>query len=181
MEFSQDSMVSKLILLFILEKMEMPLTEQSIIDICTSQNDWLNYMECKDVLYQLVEANFVYNTDGQAGEERFTVSYEGQSCLDHFYQKIEPKLREQIIDYIKNNRLHFKKSQEYVADYFKNSDGTYLLVLKIRSHTVNYPMFEIKIATPSRQTAIEACRKWRENAHLVYEQVYENLINFNAD
>lgn len=57
MEFSQDSTVSKLTLLFILEKMEIPLTENSIIDICTSRNDWLNYMECKDVLYQLIEAN----------------------------------------------------------------------------------------------------------------------------
>lgn len=175
----QDSMVSKLILMFVLEKMEMPLTERSIMDICTSQNDWLNYMECKDVLYQLIEANFIYRTDGQAGEERYTVSIEGQSCLDHFYQKIAPSLREQIIDYIKNNRMHFKKSQEYVADYFKNNDGTYLLVLKVRSENINYPMFEIKIATPTRQTAIEACKKWRENAHLVYEQVYESLVNFD--
>ena len=65
MEFSQDSTVSKLIMLFVMEKMEMPLTEKSIIDICTSQNDWLNYMECKDVLYQLLEANFIYCLDGQ--------------------------------------------------------------------------------------------------------------------
>ena len=71
MEFSQDSTVSKLTLLFILEKMEIPLTENSIIDICTSRNDWLNYMECKDVLYQLIEANFVYKSGtGNANEER---------------------------------------------------------------------------------------------------------------
>lgn len=175
----QDSMVSKLILMFVLEKMEMPLTEQSIIDICTSQNDWLNYMECKDVIYQLLEANFIYSIGGQDNEERFTVSIEGQSCLDHFYSKISPKLREQIIDYIKNNRMHFKKSQEYVADYSRNSDGSYLLALKIRSENLNYPMFEVKITTPSRQSAIEACELWRENAHLIYEQVYESLVNTN--
>ena len=95
----------------------------------------------------------------------------------HFYDKINIELQEQILLYIKNNRMHFKKSQEYVADYSKNSDGTYLLVLKIRSDTINYPMFEIKIATHSRQTAIEACKKWRENAHLVYEQVYDSLLD----
>lgn len=176
MEF-QDSMVSKLLLMFVLEKMEMPLTESSIIDICTSQNNWLNYMECKDVLFQLLEANFICCTTGQDGEEHYTVSIEGQGCLEHFYEKINPELREQIIEYIKNNRMNLKKSQEYVADYSKNSDGTYLLVLKIRSETINYPMFEVKIATPSRQTAIEACKKWRENAHIVYEQVYESLID----
>ena len=101
--------------------------------------------------------------------------------MAYFYKKISLSLREQIIDYIKHNRMHFKKSQEYVADYSKNNDGTYLLVLKIRSDNVNYPLFEVKIATPSRQTAIEAVKKWRENAHLVYEQVYESLINFDEE
>ncbi|MBR5226567.1 MAG: DUF4364 family protein [Clostridia bacterium] len=180
MEF-EDSIVSKLILLFVMEKMEMPLSESSIIDICTNQNSWLNYMKCKDALFQLLDANFVYVTNTQDNEERYTISMEGQSCLAHFYNKISFELRNQIIDYIKNNRMHFKKSQEYVADYFKNNDGTYSLVMKIRSDNVNYPMFEIKIATSSRQTAIEACKKWRENAHLVYEQVYESLINFDEE
>lgn len=176
MEFSQDSTVSKLIMLFVMEKMEMPLTEKTIIDICTSQNDWLNYMECKDVLFQLLEANFIYSTNLNGGEEQFSISLDGQNCLEHFYQKIPLHLREQIIEYLKNNRAHFKKSQEYVADYSKNSDGTYLAVLKIRSHNLNYSMFEIKIAFSSRQAVIEACKKWRENAHLVYEQVYESLV-----
>ncbi|MBR2052696.1 MAG: DUF4364 family protein, partial [Clostridia bacterium] len=90
-------------------------------------------------------------------------------------------LRSDIVEYIKNNRMQFKKSQEYVADYAKNNDGTYLLMLKIRSDNVNYPMFEIKIATSSRQTAIDAVKKWRENAHLIYEQVYESLINFDEE
>lgn len=180
MEFVHNGMQSKLILLFMLEKIEMPLTEKSIIDICTSQNDWLNYMECKDVLYKLLESNFIYST-GNVGspEERFFITSEGRECLGYFYDKIPAALLNNIAEYVKNNRLYFKKSQEYLADYAKNSDGSYLIMLKIRSHTLNYPMFEVKIATPSRQSAIEACKKWRENAHLVYEQVYESLINYD--
>lgn len=177
MEFKEDSMLSKLILLFMLEKIEMPLTEKSIIDICTSQNDWLNYMDCKDILYKLLDANFIYNTEkASSNEESYFITSSGQECLSLFYQKIPESLRDQIADYVKTNRLYFKKSQEYIADYSKNSDGTYLVILKIRSNTINYPMFEIKLATSSRKSAIEACKKWREDAHLVYEQVYESLI-----
>ena len=92
MEF-QDSIVSKLILLYVLDKMEMPLTESSIVDICTNQNQWLNYMKCKDALFQLLESNFVYVTSVQDNEERYTISSEGRSCLDHFYNKIPFDLR----------------------------------------------------------------------------------------
>ncbi|MBQ4535198.1 MAG: DUF4364 family protein [Clostridia bacterium] len=177
----QDSFTSKLILLFVMEKMEMPLTETTIIDICTNQNDWINYMECKDVLFKLLEANLIYCTKSDDSEDSYRISIEGQNCLEHFYQKISQSLREQITEYIKTNRLHFKKSQEYIADYYRNNDGSYLLIMKIRSSNQNYPTFEIKINTPSRQQAIEACKKWREEAHLVYEQVYETLLNFDED
>lgn len=179
MEFSEDSTVSKLMLLFIMEKMEIPLTENSIIDICTSRNDWMNYMECKDVLYQLTEANFVYKTERKGdAEERYTITYEGQNCLEHFYLRIPAELREQITEYAKENRAHFKRSQEYVADYMKENDGSYTVVMKIKSSTIGQNMFELRIKTPSRQSAIEACKNWREKAHLVYEYVYETLINF---
>jgi len=181
MDFLQDSTISKLLMLFVMEKMEMPLTERSIIDICTSQNDWLNYMECKDVLFKLLEANFIYCIDNHGNEERYNITFDGKNCLEHFYHRIPVELRDQIIEYIKNNRLNLKKSQEFVADYFKNNDGTYLVVLKIRSHTINYPMFEIKIATSSRQSAIETCKNWRENAHIIYEQVYQILLENKLD
>ena len=60
MDFVSNSTVNKLILLFVMDKMEIPLTENSILDICSSRNNWLNYMECKELLYQLLETKFLY-------------------------------------------------------------------------------------------------------------------------
>ena len=40
MDFEQDNTIHKLKLLFVLDKMEIPLTENNIIDICTSSNNW---------------------------------------------------------------------------------------------------------------------------------------------
>ena len=55
-----------------------------------------------------------------------------------------------------------------------------IVVLKIRSDTFqDEPLFELKIKAPSRQAAIEACRRWQEQAHTVYESVYEILIEEN--
>ena len=176
MEASQDSTVGKLIVLSVLEKIEIPLTEKSIIDICYGRNNWINYMDCKVILFSLIEAGFIYKTDGNKEEDRFTITYDGRSCLDHFHERIPAELREQITEYVKENRMHFKRAQEYVGDYFKNTDGSYTVVLKIRSTMINEPMFELKIKAPTRQSAIEATRKWRDNAHLVYENTYETLI-----
>ena len=42
LEYTQDSTINKLKLLFLLDKMEIPLTENNIIDICTSRTDKIN-------------------------------------------------------------------------------------------------------------------------------------------
>ena len=60
MDFIPDSTVKKLILLFVLDRIEIPLTENSIMDICTSRNNWLGYMDCKEALAQLIDAKFIY-------------------------------------------------------------------------------------------------------------------------
>lgn len=174
----QDSTVGKLIVLFVLEKIEIPLTEQSIIDICYGKNNWINnYMECKEIIYNLVDAGFIYKTNGNSEEDRYTITYTGRNCLSHFYQRINQDLRDLIAEYVKENKIAFKRSQEYVSTIDKNSDGSYTVCLKIRSALINEPMFELKIKAPSRQSAIRASNTWREKAHLVYEFAYETLID----
>jgi hypothetical protein len=85
-------------------------------------------------------------------------------------------LRNTITEYTKQNRLIFKRSQEYLADYEKMEDGSYNLRLRIRSPLANEPMFNIEFRAPTRSSAINAVKLWREKAPLIYENVYETLI-----
>lgn len=175
-----DPIMCKILLLFTLDKMEFPLTENTIFDICYYRNNWISYMDCKEYLYKLVESNLVYKAINKEGEERFNITYDGRNCLSLFYNKLPIELREQITEYTKLNRLHFKRSQEYVSTYFKSDDGSYMVILKIRSDNFQSDsLFEIKIKAPSRQSAIEACRRWQENAHTAFESIYELFIEEN--
>ena len=82
-----------------------------------------------------------------------------------------------MTEYVKQNKLSVKASQEYTSNYVKNDDGSYTVTLRIYEPMIPTPMFEIKIKAPSRQSAIEADKKWKRNAPSVYEYVYENLVN----
>lgn len=174
--FERDQTTGKLILLWVMEKMEIPLTENSILDICTSKNNWLNYMECKELMWELLNSGFLYKTEEAENEERYTITYEGRNCLSHFYKRIPLSIREKITDYVKLNRMSVKRSQEYLSDYTKNTDGSFTVCLRIRSQLVNQPMFELKLKAPSRNAAMNACKKWQEIAPNIYENIYETLI-----
>ena len=62
MNFRPDTMLSKIILLYVFDKIEIALTENSIMEICWSRNNWLNYMEIVDILPSLIEMNFISKT-----------------------------------------------------------------------------------------------------------------------
>ncbi len=176
MDFTPDSTINKLILLFVLDKMEIPLSDNSIMDICTSRNNWLNYMDCKDILWQLLETNFIYKINGENNECRYAITLDGRDCLSHFYLRIPQSLRENITNFCKENRMEFKRSQEYVSSYEKNPDGSHTVTLKIKEPMINSPLLEIKLKTPTRHSAILACKKWNEKAPNIFEYLYDGLI-----
>ena len=177
--FVPDQTANKLILLFMLDKMEIPLTENSVLEICTSKNNWLNYMECKDILWQLVKNKFVWYKEDESSpaEGKYSITSEGRDCLSHFYGKIPPSIRETIADFCKKNRISFKRAQEYVPTFHKNSDGTHTVVLRINNPQDVQPLLKIQIKTDSRRGAMNACKRWEEKAPSIYEYILENLLD----
>lgn len=176
--FVPDNTINKLIFLFVMDKMEIPLTEDSIIDICTSRNNWLKYMDCKDVMWQLLDVGYIAKTVNEDATI-YNITHEGRNCLSlsNFYLKIPISTREEITAFAKENRMDFKRSQEYIGKYFKNNDGSYTTALKIKDPLQSQNMFEIKIVLPSRKSAVNATKKWQKKAPQIFENVYEILCD----
>lgn len=174
--YTPDATTNKLILLLIFEKMEIPLTENSIIDVCTNKNTWLKYMDCKEYLSQLVDAKLLYCSQSH-NSQLYTITYEGRTCLSMFYKQIPISIRDDITNFAKNNVQHIKRTQEYTSEYQKLSDGSYLNTFSIKDPHLQQSIFEIKMKFDSRSDAISATKKWIEKAPEIYENIFINLIN----
>lgn len=180
MDFQQDNTIQKIKLLYLLEQMEIPLTENNLIDICTSRNSWLTYLDLKEAMYELLEVGFIEELPVENEESRYAITVDGRSCLGHFYFRIPKDIRDKIIAYTQENRLNYKKIQEYVSDYAKNKDGTYTVTFKIKESMLagsSNSLLEIKLKAPTRHSAVEASRKWTDKASKVYEFIYDNLLD----
>lgn len=173
LDFNQtfDSKVQKLVILFVFEKMAIPLTEETVLDICTSDNKWLGYMECKQYLNELIDTNLLYNVHKSA---LIGITQDGVSCLGMFYTHIPSSLREEIALYVGENRMRFKKKQSYFCDYFKNADGTYTVIMRI--NTESSTLMELKLVVTSRQHAKYLDKVWVEKASTIYTSIHENLF-----
>ena len=174
MQVKGDSSLNKLILLFVFDKMEVPLSENTILDMCTSSNNWLAYMDCQPILNQLLDCGWISNI-GKENDPLYTISTDGRICLANFFIKIPASLREEISLFIKNNRNRYRRKQECGADYFMNKDGTYTVSLKIIEPA--QPLLELKLVVPNRQIAKDIYKKWDEKAADTYRTIYENLVD----
>lgn len=174
MELSGISTVNKLVLLFVFDKMDVPITENTIVEMCTSRNAWITYMDCKQAMGQLLEAGFIYQSTHERNSY-YSITPDGRMCLAHFYMRIPSSTRNEITEYIKENRMTFRRKQEYFRNYYKNADGTYTVQLKIVDPVQT--ALEIKLNVANRHTAKLVYNKWEDKAAQVFYTLHELLID----
>ena len=166
-----DSQEQKLVILFVFEKMAVPLSEATVLDICTSDNNWLDYMDCKQFLAELIDTNLLYHVPKA---NTLNITQDGIGCLSMFYARIPSSIREQIQAYINKNRMRYRKKQAYFCDYMKNPDGTYTVIMRIDNDTST--LVEIKMIVSNRQHAMYIYKNWIDKAAGVYTLLHEQLI-----
>lgn len=174
-DISSNTTVSKLVLLYVFDKMEMPLTEATITDMCCNRNAWISYLTCKEVLLDLVENGFIVVSTNNSGEQYYTITTDGRSCLSYFFMKIPASIRDEINIFIKDNRQTFRRKQEYFSDYYKNADGSYTVLMRIVEPLGT--KLELKLNVANRGIAKVIYNKWEERASQVYASIYDILID----
>lgn len=166
-----DSKVQKLVILFVFDKMAIPLAESTVLDICTADNNWLSYMDCKQYIGELLETNLLYRLPKS---DTLNITQDGISCLSLFYTRIPSSLRDDILAYSRENRMRFKKKQSYFCDYSKNADGTYTVIMKINNELTT--LMELKLVVTNRQLAKYLYKSWVDKASITYSTIHDLLL-----
>ena len=167
-----DSKVQKLVILFVFDKMSIPLSEAALLDICSSDNNWLTYMECKQYLAELLETNLLYRLPKG---DMLNITQDGISCLSLFFSRIPSSIRDEIVLYARENRMRFKKRQAYFCDYSKNADGTYTVIMRINNDTGT--IFELKLIVSDRQKAKYLYKSWIDKASTTFSLIQDTLLD----
>lgn len=169
-----SSTINKLILLYALDKMEVALKEDVILDMVT-ENNWLSYMDCKLALTELIKNNMITNIATKGSNPRYTITTDSREGLKHYFVEIPSSVRDNIAEVIKLNKIKYRKKQDYFSDYYKNSDGTYTVVLRIDSPANS--LMDLKLIVQNRTKAKWLFKNWSEKASTLYEFILENLID----
>ena len=171
---SGETSINKLIILFVFDKMDGTISERTLVDMCSSSNNWMGYMDCLNVIHKLIDDNFIciVNEDDDA---LYSITPDGRESLANFYINIPKSVREEISQFVKKNSARYRNKQDCRSDYFQNVDGTYTVALKILGPV--QPLLELKFVVPDKKTAKVIYKKWEEKAADLYSVIYENLCD----
>ncbi|MCX4312441.1 MAG: DUF4364 family protein [Clostridia bacterium] len=174
MEQSEEELINKLIVLFVFDKMDIALDYNSIINICYTQNGWMLPLYCMDTIDKLTKCNFIHKAErGKDRNKLYTMTPEGRECLANFYSRIPESLRQEISDYVKVNRMSYKRRQEYRHSYYKNKDGSYTVYLRIEDPSST--LLEMRFVVANNSTAKYINENWEKRAASIYLMLHDQL------
>ncbi len=168
---------NKLVAMFVLEKLAMPIQEDVFCDMCCYDNNWIETpLFAKQVILDLETSGFVRREPNTTtGGYMISLTDDGVTCLGHFFKDILQSVRDDITLCISRNRHNYQKKQELFSDYYKNPDNSYTVVLKIIE--IDKTLMELKFNVSSRAAAAKLYNSWSDKAIDTYKLLYEQLID----
>lgn len=164
---------NKLILLYILNRIDMPVSNTHITQIIL-ENNLINYFSLQQYLSELVDAGFV-NDDREDKKHALSLTQKGKEVLDYFLTRIPDAKKEMLDEYLKRHLSGIIKDIEVVSEYEPCENDKYIVTLKLKDY--DNTLLEIKMPVDSNSTSRRLCQMWKQD----YNEIYNKIMSIFFD
>lgn len=171
-EDSNELVQNKLLILYILDKVDIPMTNTEITQFIL-ENNYMNYFLVQQFLGELVNSKFVeFST--RDGNEYYHLSNAGKDTLTYFSDRISNTLRDEIDDKYKEKKVEMIKETQVVGNYYKKSELEYIVNLKAIEKDI--VLLNLSLSVVSSKQAKLICGNWKQNPEGIYKSIFDLLI-----
>jgi DNA-binding PadR family transcriptional regulator len=168
---------SKLIILFLLYQMDMPLSTAQMVDFAVD-GEYMDYFSFQQYIAQLGDAGMIESSVTENNTTMYTITSEGEEVLRLFSKQIPYSKRTAICDYVSNNKKRIKREFEVVANYFFNAENDY--IVKCGVYEDDTALMEISMSVVSKEQAKRIKKNWKENVTELYGRILSVMIDENS-
>ena len=162
----------KLIVLYMLQKVEFPLTNSQISEFVLERG-YTTYFTLQSVLSELAESDMV-RQETIRNSSYYTLTEAGEEALRYFQNRISQPIRDDIDQYLRENKMQLRDEVSIVADYYKNTAEEYSVHCVVKE---KYPNpIELTVTVPDEAQAKVMCRNWKHKCQEIYEFVMKELL-----
>jgi predicted transcriptional regulator len=162
----------KLIILFLLDKVDFPLTNVQISNLIL-EKEYTNYFNVQQSISELIEAEFItIETVGHSSH--YSITSSGRETLSFFENMIPTSIQDDILDYLKMNQYSLRDEVSTLSEYFDAKNGEYMVRLRVLER--KEPIIDLNLSVPTEEDAEIICKNWRTQSQQIYAYVLSNLL-----
>jgi len=162
---------SKLILLYVINKLGMPVNNLQVTKIIL-ENKFMNYFFLQQFLNELCESHLLESTMSE-GKTVYTITAAGKQTLEYFATHIPAGLRNRIDNVVSSIRKNIKKETLITADFIPDSENEFTVICRV--HEDNFSLIEMRVAVGSKNDARTICSNWKKHSQAIYAEIIESL------
>lgn len=162
----------KLIVLYMLKKIDFSLTNAQISSFILDK-EYTTYFTLQSVLSELTEADLIHQETIQ-NSSFYTITPEGEETIGFFENKIAKSIRDDIDQYLKENKMQLRNEVSVLADYYRNTAGEFSVRCRVKEK--NSDLIDLTLSVPDEPQAKAICRQWQKKCQAVYEYVMKELM-----
>ena len=165
---------NKLILLYLINKMSMPLSN-SDISLFALEKDYMDYFQLQQYLSELVDSNFLEVTK-ENNSLLYTLTDDGLDVISYFIDHISDQHKNEINVFVNENKGRIRAEYDVTANFFPEINNDFLVKCGI-CESDGTSLMEISVLVPTRQQAQSICYNWKRNVNNVYSSIMSALTS----
>ena len=162
----------KLIILYMLEKLNFPLTNGQISEFILDKG-YTNYFTLQQTLAELVEANFI-REETTHNRTLYHLTEEGAETNQFFKNNISAAIQKDIDTFIAEKRYELRDEVSVKADFYQNKNLEYDVRCQILENGA--PLIDLTISVPTEDQAETVANNWSKKNQEIYAQIMAELL-----
>ena len=167
----------KLMILFMLEKVTFPLSNNQIVDFLLNRS-YTDYFHAQEAISDLLSSGQI-SSEVTRRSTLYTVTEEGMQTITSLENMIDAGIRAEIIDYPKENSFTLRSESGVRSDYRLTPSREYEVRLEIIEQGT--PLLSMTINVMSKEEAETMCSNWSAKNQELYLNVMRTLLRAPED
>lgn len=169
---SEPLTLYKLIVLYMLTRVNFPLTNSQISDFVLNAG-YTTYFTLQQTFSELIESNLIHS-ETIRNSSYYYITDLGKETLGYFEHMISKAIQKDIDDYLKRHRLQLRDEVSVTSDFYKTTNGDYAVECKVLERNSN--LIDLTLIVPDKEQASSICVNWKEKCQEIYAYLMKELL-----
>ncbi len=170
---SDTFMLYKLMILYILSRVDFPLSNAQLTAFIL-EKEYTNYFNIQRAISELIDDEYIA-VKTIRNSSLYLITETGNETLLFFDNMISPGIKEDIEEYLAENKYELKEEVSTPADYTLIKKGEFSVRLSVIERDT--PIIDLTLTVPTEEEAVSMCNKWSEKSSDIYTYLMSALLN----